>query len=144
MRKIPRGSLSVLIFLTLAVNLPLSGQVKPGIEVLRDRGFDILKGKRVGLVTNPTGVDSRLRSTIDILYGNVDLRLLFAPEHGVRGEFSAGDHVGDRMDERTGIPVVSLYGSSRKPDAEALGQVDVIVYDIQDLGVRSYTYISTM
>ncbi len=144
MRKMPRGSHFALIFLMLPWAIQATGQVKPGIEVLRERGFDILQGKRVGLVTNPTGVDSRLRSTIDILYGNVDLRLLFAPEHGVRGEFSAGDHVGDRVDDRTGIPVVSLYGSSRKPDAEALGQVDVIVYDIQDLGVRSYTYISTM
>ena len=95
-------------------------------------------------MTNPTGVDSRLRSTIDILHDHVDLTLLFAPEHGVRGEFSAGDHVGDQVDERTGIRVVSLYGSHRKPDPETLQQVDVMVYDIQDLGVRSYTYISTM
>lgn len=112
--------------------------------MLEANGFDLLQGKRVGLVTNPTGVDSRLRSTIDILYEQVNLTLLFAPEHGVRGEFSAGDHVGDRVDEKTGVPVVSLYGSSRKPNAAALQQVDVIVYDIQDLGVRSYTYISTM
>jgi uncharacterized protein YbbC (DUF1343 family) len=104
----------------------------------------MLKGKRVGLVTNPTGVDSRLRSTIDILHENTDLTMLFGPEHGVRGEFAAGDHVGDRVDERTGIPVVSLYGSSRKPNREALEKVDAVVYDIQDIGTRSYTYISTM
>lgn len=112
--------------------------------MLQENGFDLLRGKRVGLVTNPTGVDSRLRSTIDILYGNVNLTLLFAPEHGVRGALKAGDQVGDRVDERTGIPVISLYGSSRKPDPEVLEQVDILVYDIQDLGVRSYTYISTM
>jgi len=119
-------------------------QVKTGIEVLVERDFDLLAGKRVGLVTNPTGVDSQLRSTIDILDAHVNLILLFGPEHGVRGEFGAGDHVGDQVDDRTGIPVVSLYGSSRKPDKDALEQVDVIVYDIQDIGTRSYTYISTM
>jgi uncharacterized protein YbbC (DUF1343 family) len=119
-------------------------QVKTGIEVLAQSGFRVLKGKRVGLVTNPTGVDSRLRSTIDILAENVDLRVLFGPEHGVRGDFSAGEHVGDRVDGPTGIPVYSLYGGNRKPDPEMLDQVDVIVYDIQDIGVRSYTFISTM
>ena len=112
--------------------------------MLAEQGFELLQGKRVGLVTNPTGVDSRLRSTIDILHAHVNLTMLFGPEHGVRGEFAAGDHVGDGVDEQTGIPVVSLYGSSRKPNREALDQVDVIVYDIQDIGTRSYTYISTM
>ncbi len=119
-------------------------QVKTGIEVLADREFDLLKGKRVGLVTNPTGVDARLRSTIDILHENVNLTALFGPEHGVRGDFSAGDHVGDQVDAKTGIPVYSLYGSTRKPSREMLENVDVIVYDIQDIGTRSYTYISTM
>jgi len=119
-------------------------QVKTGIEVLADRNFDLLRGKRVGLVTNPTGVDGSLRSTIDILHEHVKLTALFGPEHGVRGNFSAGDHVGDQVDARTGIPVYSLYGKSRKPSREMLAQVDVLVYDIQDIGVRSYTYISTM
>jgi len=119
-------------------------QVKTGIEVLVDRNFDLLQGKRVGLVTNPTGVDRSLRSTIDILHEHVNLTALFGPEHGVRGNFSAGDHVGDQIDAQTGIPVYSLYGKSRKPSREMLEHVDVIVYDIQDIGVRSYTYISTM
>jgi uncharacterized protein YbbC (DUF1343 family) len=119
-------------------------QVKTGIEVLEERNFDLLAGKRVGLVTNPTGVDRSLRSTIDILHAHVNLTALFGPEHGVRGDFSAGDQVGDQVDPQTGIPVFSLYGDSRKPGREALEQVDVIVYDIQDIGVRSYTYISTM
>ncbi len=119
-------------------------QVKTGIEVLRDRQFDLLQGKRVGLVTNPTGVDSHLRSTIDILHEHVNLTLLFGPEHGVRGDFSAGDHVQNAVDEKTGVPVYSLYGKNRKPGPEALEKVDVIVYDIQDIGTRSYTYISTM
>jgi uncharacterized protein YbbC (DUF1343 family) len=130
-----------LLFLTLQV---AHSQVKTGIEVLAEREFDLLRGKRVGLVTNPTGVDRSLRSTIDILHAHVNLTALFGPEHGVRGDFSAGDHVGDQVDAQTGIPVYSLYGESRKPNREALENVDVIVYDIQDIGVRSYTYISTM
>lgn len=119
-------------------------QVKTGIEVMAERNFDLLQGKRVGLVTNPTGVDASLRSSIDILHEHVNLTALFGPEHGVRGDFSAGDHVGDQLDPQTGIPVYSLYGKNRKPNAEALANVDVLVYDIQDIGVRSYTYISTM
>lgn len=138
-----------LVCILLVTMFTISGmgvraQVKTGIEVLRERNFDLLKGKRVGLVTNPTGVDNQLRSTIDILHKHVNLVALFGPEHGVRGEFSAGDHVDNQVDERTGIPVYSLYGSNRKPDRKTLELVDVIVYDIQDVGVRSYTYISTL
>jgi uncharacterized protein YbbC (DUF1343 family) len=126
------------------VRTETDAQVQPGIEVLREKGFDLLKGKRVGLVTNPTGVDAQLRSTIDILAEHVNLTALYGPEHGVRGDFSAGDHVSDQVDPQTGIPVYSLYGKTRKPSAEMLENVDVLVYDIQDIGVRSYTYISTM
>ena len=98
----------------------LNGQVKTGIEVLAERDFDLLRGKRVGLITNPTGVDSQLRSTIDILAANCNLVALYGPEHGVRGDFSAGDHVASYVDQRTGVPVYSLYGSKRKPDAAML------------------------
>ena len=120
--------------------------VKPGIEVLRDRGFDILVGKKVGLVTNPSGVDSKLRSTIDILYHapGVELVALYGPEHGVRGDVYAGGKVSDTKDEATGLPVHSLYGSTRKPTPDMLKGIDVMVYDIQDVGVRSYTFISTL
>ncbi|MEN8229276.1 MAG: DUF1343 domain-containing protein [Bacteroidota bacterium] len=134
----------VMVTLFTTPGSQLHAQVKTGIDVLRGRDFDLLKGKRVGLVTNPTGVDRQLRSTIDILHEHVNLVALFGPEHGVRGEFSAGDHVDNQVDVRTGIPVYSLYGKSRKPDRNTLELVDVIVYDIQDVGVRSYTYISTM
>lgn len=121
-------------------------KVKTGIEVLRDRNFDILKGKRVGLVTNPTGVDSKLKSTIDILFesAEVNLTALYGPEHGVRGNYSAGEHVDYYIDETTKLPVYSLYGSTRKPTSEMLKDIDVLVFDIQDIGSRSYTYISTM
>lgn len=134
-----------LIVLSL-MQLSISAQVKPGIEVLRESGFDCLKGKRVGLVTNPSGVDSRLRSTIDILHKaeNVNLVALFAPEHGVRGDIFAGEKVESGKDGRTGLPVHSLYGATRQPTKDMLKGVEVMVYDIQDVGSRSYTFISTL
>ncbi len=135
----------LLLFVWFQAALPdADAQVLTGIDVLNKNGFELLQGKRVGLVTNPTGVDRHLRSTIDILNENVNLTALFGPEHGVRGDFSAGDHVSDQVDPQTGVPVYSLYGKNRKPSAEVLENVDVIVYDIQDIGARSYTYISTM
>ena len=120
--------------------------VKTGIEVLKDNNFDILQGKRVGLITNPTGVDSELRSTIDILFEakNVNLVALFGPEHGVRGDVYAGDKVQSSTDTKTGLPIYSIYGKNRKPTKEMLSNIDVLVYDIQDIGCRSYTFISTM
>ena len=120
--------------------------VKPGIEVLRESGFQRLVGKRVGLVTNPSGVDSQLRSTIDILYNapGVNLVALYGPEHGVRGDVYAGGAVTDTKDAKTGLPVHSLYGSTRKPTKEMLQGIDIMVYDIQDVGARSYTFICTL
>lgn len=121
-------------------------KIKTGIEVLRDNGFKILQGKRVGLITNPTGVDSQLRSTVDILNNapGVQLVALYGPEHGVRGDVYAGGKIETTVDAETGIPVYSLYGKTRKATPEMLKDVDVLVYDIQDIGCRSYTYISTM
>ena len=122
------------------------GKVKTGLDVLKQQKFEILKGKRVGLITNPTGVDEYLKSTIDIMHvsDNVNLVALFGPEHGVRGNFSAGSHITDHKDPKTGIQVFSLYGSNRKPSKAMLEGIDIMVYDIQDVGVRSYTYISTL
>ena len=121
-------------------------KVKTGIEVLRERNFDVLQGKRVGLCTNPTGVDRHLVSTIDILWeaDNVNLVALYGPEHGVRGNIYAGDHVDNEVDARTGLKMYSLYGKTSKPTQEMMDEIDVMVYDIQDIGCRSYTYISTM
>lgn len=120
--------------------------IKTGIEVLKADHFRCLEGKRVGLITNPTGVDNALRSTIDILHEakNVNLVALYGPEHGVRGDVHAGDKVDNSADPRTGLPVYSLYGKTRKPTAEMLRDIDVLVYDIQDIGCRSFTYISTL
>lgn len=121
-------------------------KVRPGIEVLESRGFEGLKGKRVGLVTNPSGVDRNLRSTIDILHDAkaVELVALFGPEHGVRGDAYAGDKVSDDVDPVTGVKVFSIYGKYREPSQEMLDGIDVMVYDIQDVGTRSYTFISSL
>lgn len=126
--------------------LAAAAQVKPGIEVLRDGGFKQLQGKRVGLVTNPSGIDNNLRSTVDILNEapGVKLVALFGPEHGVRGNAHAGDAVGDGVDAKTGVRMYSLYGKTHKPTAEMLRDLDVLVYDIQDVGCRSYTFYATM
>ena len=123
-----------------------TAQVKPGIEVLRDSGFKALQGKRVGLITNPSGVDNKLKSTIDILHEapGVDLVALYSPEHGVRGDVHAGDHVSDYVDPATGVKVYSIYGKNLRPSREMLDDVDVLLYDIQDNGCRSYTFISSM
>ena len=139
------------LFVTLFVCLctlvqAKSPVVKTGIEVLRDRGFEGLVGRKVGLVTNPSGVDSNLNSTVDILYNapGVELVALYGPEHGVRGDVYAGDKINDSVDPATGLPVFSIYGATRKPTQEMLEGVEVMVYDIQDVGVRSYTFISSL
>lgn len=137
---------TLVLALLLLVQDAYPQAVKLGIEVLRDNNFNQLRGKRVGLITNPTGVDAKLKSTIDILFEAKDVRLaaLFGPEHGVRGNFSAGDKIENAVDSATNLPMYSLYGRTRKPTAEMLKGIDALVYDIQDIGVRSYTYISTM
>ncbi len=137
----------MLAMLCLSVVLAASGgQVKLGNEVLAQSGFRALRGKRVGLITNPSGVNRRLDSTINLLKEapGVHLVALFGPEHGVYGDVPAGDHVESRTDARTGLPVHSLYGATRKPTAAMLKGLDALVYDLQDTGCRSYTYISTM
>ena len=135
--------LSILLIFTASVS---AATVQTGIEVLRADGFKLLEGKRVGLTTNPTGVDSNLKSTIDILWEaeNVNLVALYGPEHGVRGNVHAGDVVDNEVDKKTGLKMYSLYGKTKKPNKEMMDEIDVMVYDIQDNGCRSYTYISTM
>ena len=135
--------LSILLIFTASVS---AAKVQTGIEVLRADGFKLLEGKRVGLTTNPTGVDSNLKSTIDILWEaeNVNLVALYGPEHGVRGNVHAGDVVDNEVDKKTGLKMYSLYGKTKKPNKEMMDEIDVMVYDIQDNGCRSYTYISTM
>lgn len=113
-------------------------------RVIADRGL-MFAGKRVGLVTNHTGVLSDGRFLVDaLLEAGVRVTALFGPEHGIRGAAAAGETVTDSIDAQSGVPVYSLYGKTSKPTPAMLGGVDILVYDIQDVGVRFYTYISTM
>jgi len=118
----------------------------PGIEILLDERIDLVRGKRVGLVTNPTGVDRGLHSAVDLLarHPQVELVALFGPEHGVRGDAQAGEHVGSSRDRATGLPVHSLYGEHREPTPAMLEGIEVLVFDIQDVGTRFYTYPYTL
>src|SRR5262249_46191693 len=123
---------------------PVIAPVLTGIDVLRRDGFQPLKGRRIGLVTNHTGVDREGISTIDLLHRaeGVKLVALFSPEHGIRGQVDRP--VADSKDEQTGLPIYSLYGQRKRPSGEQLQGLDTLVYDIQDIGCRFYTYISTL
>jgi len=115
-----------------------------GIDVLAQQGFAPLQGLKIGLITNPTGIDRQRRSTIDLLHQapGVQLRALFSPEHGIRGDLD--EKIGDSVDSATGLPVYSLYGETRQPSPAQLQGLDALVFDIQDIGTRFYTYISTL
>ena len=115
-----------------------------GIDVLQKNNFDLLRGKRVGLVTNQTGVNSAGVKTRLILRKHVNLVALYTPEHGLDGVEKAGIEVRSRRDPLTGLTAYSLYGDTRKPTPQMLAGIDVLVFDMQDIGCRSYTYISTM
>lgn len=118
-------------------------QIKNGIDLI-DRNSHLFEGKRLGLVTGPSGLNKGLKSTIDLLNERYDLKALYSPEHGVRGNFQAGVHIDTYVDECTGITAYSLYGDNRKPSPEMLRDIDVLVMDIQDVGSRYYTYLYTM
>ncbi len=139
--------------LSLLVSLAVAGSaaaqqpaVAPGIEVLLSDSLHLIRGKRVGLITNHSGRDRNGTSTIDLLFRAPGVRLtaLFGPEHGLRGLARGGEHVATAVDSATGVPVYSLYGATLVPTEEMLRSVDVLVYDIQDVGARVYTYVWTM
>ena len=127
-------------------SLSAQAQIHLGIDVLEQRYLHILQGKRVGLLTHPAGVNREGTSTIDVLrrYRAVRLVALFGPEHGIYGNEKANRKISDHTDIRTGLPVYSLYGKDRKPSPAMLANLDVLVIDLQDLGVRAYTYVSAM
>jgi uncharacterized protein YbbC (DUF1343 family) len=123
-----------------------TGRVRTGLEVFLANPPDVLRGKRIGLITNPSGVDADLHSDIDLLLARRDIHVvaLFGPEHGVRGDAGAGAAVSSARDPKTGLPVFSLYGPTKKPTPAMLQGVDALVFDIQDIGARFYTYTSTL
>ncbi len=150
---------------------PAGGRVKLGVEVFLESRLDLVSGKKVGLLTNPTGVDGRLCSVIDLLQSSgVELAALYGPEHGVRGNAQAGEGVAFYFDDKFNLPVFSLYGQSFKPepgfftrideymrsrdtDASSAGKrpegktirgLDVLIFDVQDVGTRVYTYVASM
>jgi uncharacterized protein YbbC (DUF1343 family) len=136
----------------LAAPLPLHASPLPaanitlGDEVFLQQGWRQLHGRCVGVITNQTGVTSHLESIVDAIKRNphICLKAIYAPEHGLRGDRAAGAYVASYTDQRTGLPVYSLYGATRHPSAAMLAGVDVLLFDIQDVGDRAYTYISTM
>jgi uncharacterized protein YbbC (DUF1343 family) len=129
---------------------PLHGQkkniVRTGLDVVVASGFSEFKGKRVGIITNQTGIDLERRHIADLFHeaDGVQLVALFGPEHGIRGDIEGGAKITTRVDDKTGVTVYSLYGETRKPTPEMLKNIDALIFDIQDVGARFYTYISTM
>lgn len=180
MRKLTIPGLSVLLAVFLAVSCQpekkekpvgaVSPAVKPGVEVLLEKRLDLVRGKRAGLITNPSGVNRNLRPTAGLLkqHPEVNLVALYGPEHGIRGNAQAGEYVPFYFDDKYQLPVFSLYGQSFKPDPGMLNNIDeymrsfdtvaagkvpekamvenieVMIFDIQDVGTRVYTYIATM
>ena len=136
------------LFLCLLLScLPLLAFCKGQITVGAERTsayLPLLQGKKVALVVNPTSTIGNVHLLDSLLALRVNVKKVFAPEHGFRGDADAGEHVANGIDTKTGIPIVSLYGKNRKPSAEQMKDIDIVVFDIQDVGARFYTYISTM
>jgi uncharacterized protein YbbC (DUF1343 family) len=124
----------------------LRGPVLPGLEVLLRDSIHLVAGKRVGLITNPTALARDGRHAVDLLHAHPEVRLaaLYGPEHGLRGGIDAGVRIADGIDDRTGVPVFSLYGTTLQPTPQMLRGVDVLLFDMQDIGARTYTYVWTM
>lgn len=123
-----------------------STTVRTGLDIVVASGFREFQGKRVGIITNQTGIDRERRHIADLFHEapGVQLVALFGPEHGIRGDTEAGGKVATGVDAKTGVTVFSLYGETHKPTPEMLKNIDVLIFDVQDVGARFYTYISTM
>jgi uncharacterized protein YbbC (DUF1343 family) len=141
-----RARLAAAASLLLLTARPSAAEVIPGLDVLREEKDAYLEGRRVGLITNHTGLARDGTSALTILRDELHLNVvaLFSPEHGFAGDIAAGDEVRSGYEPTSGVPIHSLYGETRAPTAEMLSGVDVLVFDVQDVGVRFYTYISTM
>ncbi len=138
-------TLRIIALLLIVTSLSVAQRVRIGAEVLLDRYLDSLRGKHVALICNQTSVMPNGVHLVDtLLHRGVAITALFAPEHGIRGTASAGAQIADTVDARTGLPIFSLYGKTQKPTAEMMHDVDVMIFDLQDVGARFYTYASTM
>lgn len=146
------NKISCLLIFFLLILLPASGcsqslnSLRIGADIFFDSEINHLSGKRVALIVNHTSLLSNNTHVVDSLYTYTDVKIqkLFAPEHGIRGNIDAGKHVSDDIDPVTGIKIISLYGTTKKPTPEMLADIDVLILDIQDVGARYYTYISTL
>lgn len=128
----------------ISTNIEKSKEIKTGADNY-DAYLPLLKSKKVGIVTNQTGILSNKTHLVDyLLEQKIDLKKIFAPEHGFRGTADAGELIKDGKDTKTGLPIISLYGDNKKPKAEQLAGIDVLVFDLQDVGARFYTYISSL
>ena len=138
--------IALVTLLAVLVSSPAVGQVRTGLDVLLTDSLHVLRGKRVGLITNHTGRDALGRRNVDLIHKapGVQLVALYGPEHGFGGAVRGGDKIGFASDSATGLPLHSLYGETRVPNAEMLKDVDVLLSDIQDVGARVYTYEWTM
>ena len=146
LQMIPFGIFLVLLSGNFVYSASTKTKVLLGIDVLQKENFESVKGKRIGLVTNHTGLDSKGKRTVEILKNASQTKLvaLFAPEHGFRGQVEHGMMIADEKDQKTGIPVYSLYGKTKRPTPEMLESLDAVIFYIQDIGTRFYTYITTL
>ena len=140
-----RSSLILFSLFIILCSTYASGKVITGAERM-DQYLPLIKGKRVGMVVNHTSIVGEEQTCLldTLLQLNINVVKVFAPEHGFRGNADAGETIKDGKDSRTGIPLISLYGNNKKPTMQQLQDIDIIIFDIQDVGARFYTYISTM
>jgi uncharacterized protein YbbC (DUF1343 family) len=141
-----RSIVLILALFSISIQVTARERVKPGDEVFVEKYLGLIKGKTIGIITNQSGELQDGRHIVDVLAKapGVKLVALFAPEHGIRGAESAGENVSSSVDEKTGVPIFSLYGKTKKPTPAMLKGIDVLIYDIQDVGARFYTFISTL
>jgi uncharacterized protein YbbC (DUF1343 family) len=152
MNQITKNIASLFLFISLFgyANPILETEIKSGKEIVTGADnykayLPLLKNKKVGIVTNQTGILTNKKHLVDFLVENkIKIKTIFAPEHGFRGTADAGEHVSDEIDPKTGLPIISLYGKNQKPKPEQLEGIDIMVFDLQDVGTRLYTYVSTM
>lgn len=133
----------LILLILLMIGLNLQAQIKMGAEQT-EKYLPLLKGKNVGIVTNQSGLIGKTHLVDSLLHAGVQLKKIFSPEHGFRGEAEAGEKVNSATDPKSGLPVISLYGKNKKPSKEQFSGLDIVLFDIQDVGVRFYTYTSTL